>query len=1462
MSFLSPLAFLLFALSLPLALLYFLKVRRLERTVSCVLLWESSPREREASTFFRRLQRDPLLLLQILALLALTLALARPAVSFIGQGSRKIAIVMDVSASMKATDVAPSRFAAAQRQALLLVDRLGWGEEAMVIEAGIRPRVVAPLTRDRGRIRSAINGLRPLEISDRLTEALDTARSLVAGDARGEVHVFTDGALPASLLSGEANSGIRWTGVGERGRNIGITSLAVRKASFRAFDYQAFFSVVNFSEGPETFAFAVAVDDRTVAEQSLTLPPKVRRSVVVPFSHDGGGVVRVRLDIGDDLSTDNVAHAVISPPKPIRVLLVSPGNLFLEKALRTDPGVALEVRTPDDYRGGMESADVVVLDSVSPARIGAGRFVLVNTAPPDVPLEILGRVSEPVILDWDRSHPIMRHVDLDKVMVEEALRVRPLAAGKTLVETIGGPVLYALEEPRRKIVFAGFDLFKSDLPLRVAFPLILSNILRWLHPAGLDSMTLQREAGQPILLPLEHGVTSATVTTPSGRAVEARVVRGLASFSETGEAGIYTLTTTRGEARIAVNLASAEESDLAPRPLPAPARSEGSAGPKAPVQREIWPLFVFLAAALLLLDGLLYWRRRSGGWFGPLYGADRWALGLRCALVLLLLFSLFSPVAPRWVDRLNVLFLMDVSDSVSLAAREAAYRFAARSLSGMRDGDRAGLIVFGQEAKVAQALKPLTKLERPMAEVGGRGTDIARAIRLALATLPAGYANRLVLLSDGRQTAGDALAAAQTAKDAGADIHYVPLPLTFPQEVVVESLALPHEVKSGEPFQVKVVAWSQQETQGRLSLYRNGEFLGSQIVRLAAGKNVFAYRQSLDVSGVHVYQAAVEAEGDVIEENNRAVGTVVVRGRPRVLLAEKDKAHAQALAAALRSQQIDVDVAEQGRIPKELAGLRAYDGVILSNISSLALTKRQMEQIRDYVREEGGGLIMVGGEESFGLGGYYRTPIEEALPVTMEVKQKIEIPNLAVALVVDRSGSMAMSTDDKATKLDIAKEASHLVVELLDDRNEVGVMSFDTEFVWDAPLQSARNRSAIARAIATIKAGGGTDGYPALREAYRALFDSQALLKHVIFLSDGQMTRGDFAGLIRRMAKDKITVSSVAIGKDADVQLMFDVAKWGKGRFYYTEDTFTIPRIFTLETQLASKSSLVEQPFRPVVAGAHEVLQEIDWKNSPPLGGYVATTLKSSGEMLLMTHREDPLLATWRYGLGRAAAFTSDAKPKWGVLWVRWGEFNKFWSQLTRWTLRTGHRSDLVASVEQRGGVGEVTVEAINANGEFINFLEAQAGVVSPDRERSVVNLEQVAPGRYRGRFPASEEGVYLVGLAERRDGRTVGSQLAGLVVPYSQEFRALGVDEALLSGMAEIAAAGPLTHPGDAFLKGRRRSRLEVHLWPWMVGVAAVGLLADVAARRIAPGLLGRLVARLGYPRKTVGHAGERGSR
>ena len=1439
MSFLSPLAFAFLGLAAPLLLLYFLKVRRQEQRVSAIFLWEAAPRDQQATALFQRLQKDPFLILQLLALLFLAFALARPVVRVAGKGSEEAVLILDVSASMKAADVSPNRFREAQRQALALVERLGPGALSMVMEAGPQPRVIVPFTRDRDQVKRGIAQLRPHDLPNHLSEAIQTARALTARDPRARIYVFTDGAFDPQMVVPANDPKVRWVSVGRRGRNIGITELAVRKSYYGAFDYQAFVSLANFSDDRMTFPLRVRLDGNVANEQSVTLDPQVKRSVVIPFTHQGGGVLKVEADVEDDLDVDDAAYAIIPAPRELSVLLVSRGNLFLEKALRADPQVRLEVKTPESYQGGMEGRDVVILDSFAPPKIGAGRFILISSTPNDVPLEVFGRMENPILLDWDRAHPVMRFVDFSKVTMSEALRVRPLTAGKVLVEGVGGPLVLLLEEAQRKIFFVAFDLFQTDLPLRVAFPLLLSNALRWLSPVGLEGAYYEVRAGTPLSLPVNHSIESATVVGPDGREQQVRVTGGQVIVPSTDEVGLYRLATPRGSQPFAVNLLDEEESRTAPRPLPEPAKEAGPGKEEDfLVQKELWGYLLAAALFCLFSEGFLYWRRQTGGrlqW--PARRVHRWALGIRAVMVAFLVLSLAQPKAPRWVDRLNVFFLLDISDSVTLAAREQGLRFVQAALPGMREEDRAGLITFGAEARIEAPLRARPAFDRPEPPISGKATNIAQAIQLALASFSSGEANRIVLLSDGRETTGNALAAAQLAKGQRADLYYVPLGLTFPQEVVLDHLVLPSEVKFGEPFLLRVVAWTLRETSGRLSLYRNGEFIGSQLVRLNQGKNVFTYRQSLESAGVHVYQAHLEVEGDTIEENNRAVGLTAVRGKPLVLYAEKDRAQGTHLVSALRSQHIEVEQVDPDHVPKDLGGLQKYDALILSNVSSLKLGKRQMESIRDYVRETGGGLLMLGGEESYGLGGYYRTPLEEALPVTMEVRQKVEIPSLAVMLVIDRSGSMAMSVEN-ATKLDVAKEAAHLVVELLDDRNEVGVLSFDTENTWVVPLGPVRDRPKISHEIASIKAGGGTDGYPALREAYKALYDRQAVLKHVIFLSDGQMTRGDFSDLVRRMAKDKVTVSAVAIGKDADVQLMYDIAKGGRGRFYYTDDLNTIPRIFTLETQLASKASLVEQPFRPIVANeSHELLQEIDWKQTPPLGGYVATSMKRTADMLLMTHQEDPLLAVWRYGLGRAAAFTSDAKAKWGILWIKWRDFNRFWGQTVRWLLRSTTRSDMATTVERRDGQGIVTVDAVDQKGEFINFLEAQVGIVTPEKTRTVVELQQVGPGRYRGVFPAQSEGVYLVGLAHRRDQKMVASQLAGLVVPYSPELRELGANTTFLHKVSGVTGGSALAQPTDVFQVARGRSRVLIDLWPWFASFVTLLLVPEIALRRAGAG-------------------------
>ena len=319
-----------------------------------------------------------------------------------------------------------------------------------------------------------------------------------------------------------------------------------------------------------------------------------------------------------------------------------------------------------------------MLDATSPARIGPGRFVLVNSTPGDVPIESLGTMDQPIVLDWVRTHPVMRFVDLSKVTVEEALRVRPLAAGKTLLESVGGPLIFLLEEPQRKAVFVGFDLFKTDLPLRVAFPLILANSLRWLQPVGLEGSDLMVAAGSPFLLAVEHGVQQGAVRDPSGATHKAEITRGALSFTQTDGVGLYTLT-TGGKRRGAVRRQPARRRRVE-HPAPAAAPGAPADGRRGRGELHVPARAVAVPARAGVADpgvrGLPLLAAADGGPAACGRRARRTAgrSGAAAVGLALLAWALTQPQFTRWVDRQNVFFLLDMSDSVSLAARETAYR--------------------------------------------------------------------------------------------------------------------------------------------------------------------------------------------------------------------------------------------------------------------------------------------------------------------------------------------------------------------------------------------------------------------------------------------------------------------------------------------------------------------------------------------------------------------------------------------------------------------------------------------------------------------------------------------------------------------------------------------------------------------------------------------------------------------
>jgi len=836
-------------------------------------------------------------------------------------------------------------------------------------------------------------------------------------------------------------------------------------------------------------------------------------------------------------------------------------------------------------------------------------------------------------------------------------------------------------------------------------------------------------------------------------------------------------------------------------------------------------------ALLPALTALFWWAAR-GSLAGLSRKRRRVALGLRMSAVALLVMALAGLQAVYRTRATGVVFVLDVSRSLPPEATQRGLAYVARAMKQMRPDDRAALVVFGGEPSLecsAAARPNITTIHsRPPAD----DTDIAAALRLALAVLPERCAKRIVLLSDGVETRGDALDQALSAQAMGVEVSSVVLSGTPKQEVMLEEAWAPGQVRSGEPFDVRVVASATGEASAVLRVYRDGVPVEARAARLAPGKNVFALTERVQEPGLHRYEVLIKAERDTYPENNRGLAFCAVRGKPRLLYVEGDPGMATPLRKALAERDIAVDVVGLGGAPKTAADMAAYDAVLFSEVPATALAPEQMTLIKRSVSDLGVGFGMLGGEYGFGAGGYFKTPIEETLPVNMSIRKYRVMPMAAVVLVMDTSGSTGMPQGG-LPKIRLEAEAAIITLDALQDRDQLAAIVSGEGVTLIAPMRYAAHRAAIARDLSRMESGGGgIFCRPSLELAYNLLEKTEARTKHVIMLADAADC-DEQAGCVPMAAaafRKGITTTAVGFGQrgDPDVGFLMALAAAGGGGFYLASSGYQLPRIFTRDVLLSSRSLLVEDPFVPRPR-QHETIAGINWQRTPPLLGYVATSPKPLASVPLETPQGDPLFAIWRCGLGRSIAFTSDAKAHWGARWLAWDGYGKFWPQAIRWMMRLREETGLRPTVKIERGEGTVSVEALTADGRFRDFLALKANIVAPDAKATSVEMRQTAPGHYEAKFVASGVGQYVVTVAEK--GAAAGT--VGAALPFPAEYRRLEPDLHLLSELARRTGGTLNLKPEQAFRPGPP-TRYPQDLWYWLLLASLVLWPLDIAVRRL----------------------------
>jgi len=812
---------------------------------------------------------------------------------------------------------------------------------------------------------------------------------------------------------------------------------------------------------------------------------------------------------------------------------------------------------------------------------------------------------------------------------------------------------------------------------------------------------------------------------------------------------------------------------------------------------------------------------------------------LRGLALVALSLALMRPLWHAESDGVSVVYALDVSHSVSAGFIDAAIGWIETAQREARP-THARYVAFADHAillrqpqdllSVAVGEPPPTGVSLRPEVIDRNETNLERALDTALLGLDGEQAKRIVLLTDGNQTAGDVWRMLPRLTRAQVRVFPIVARMHDGRDAAIARIDMPSIVTAAEPFNVTVRVVSAYETKAEVKLSSEQALLGKRTLQLRTGPNSVVFEAAFTQGGTRTLTAEVFAEGDQTARNNRLQRSVWVRARPSVLYVEGGRPDsARYLADALRTQGLVTRVATPDALPDTAQELARYDGLILSDTPANALGAEQMKAIGRYVRDFGGGLLFASGENVHGEHGYNDTLLEQVLPVQFRAQDKRK--DLALVVALDRSYSM------KGRKMDMAKEAARAALDLLEEQHRFGVVAFDSQPYVAVPVEYVRSRRKAQDQISRIQASGQTNIYPALGVTYRLLQKTDAKAKHVILLSDGDTHPADFESLVKRMAAEHIVVSTVAVGADADRALMSDIARWGKGRAYVAESAEAIPQLFIEETERAVGSNLQEHDFKPVLKSRTAALRDLRMDALPDLKGYVSSKARDNAEVLLSTPTGAPLLVRWQYGLGRVVAYTSDVKSRWAANWLAWPGYGKFWSQQMRDLLRRDSGEELDFNVVREGREALITLSTLTPAGNFREGLAPQVRITRPDGSNSVVLLEQTGPGAYGLRLPADDyaPSAYFELLESPGLPRSAIARAGARVFhrDFPDEFQVMTPDTALLGALAR--ATGGKIAPAIAEIFERRgdTSGTARDLWPWLALLGLVCYLLDIAVRR-----------------------------
>jgi len=871
--------------------------------------------------------------------------------------------------------------------------------------------------------------------------------------------------------------------------------------------------------------------------------------------------------------------------------------------------------------------------------------------------------------------------------------------------------------------------------------------------------------------------------------------------------------------------------------------------PDFPIQFDRPEAFLLLLFIVPVL--WIGWRRLTG--MSPV------RRGIVCgARVLVILLIAITIAQPKWLDRgeaLSVIMLIDRSRSISPQLERQAIEYltqAAEASENRRPIDRVAIIDIGKKAHIRQLPEIESFVDPGTPVIPLDATNLADGLNKALAIAPQDTATRILLVSDGNENVGSALAEAGKIASNNIPVDILRLTYEYQNDVMFDRIAAPSVAREGQNVPVNLVLRSLTSTTGTLSLTMDGEPIdldpggdGYGVrVALDEGVNTRPVTLYMDEAGAKRLRAEFRPDDPDADErtmNNVAEAVTIVQGEGRVLLVQETIEETQYLLDALREAEIDVEIVEPAAVTSDVVSLSSYDSIIIPNIPAHAFSVNTLEALRRYVHDVGGGLVMVGGPSGFGAGGWIDTPVEKALPVKLDPPDMERMPKGALVCIMH-------STEIPQGNYWGAQCAS-AAIQALSRLDMAGVIDFNPpgDFqgcAWEFPLQELGDKRAALAAIKKMPMGDMPDFTPSMRMALDALTNANASQKHVIVVSDGD-PQPPSGNLLAQFRDARITISTVVSGGHGtgqDAQTMKRIAQATGGEYYNPGNNFAqMPKIFWKES-IRVRRSLIQEGETYTAVHQPNVRPgpfRGQWTALPGYTGYVLTHARDGYAPEILTNKGDPLFSSWQYGLGKAAVYTSDATARWGSQWVSWSEYRGFWEQIVRWSMRPAAPSNVELNIRLDGQTAIVEAELLTGEGQYATFGKMEGVVLTPSLEAKPITLQQTGPGRGRAEFQATEPGSWVVNLLY--DDPEVGrrSIQAGMSIPYSQEFRTVRDNTALLRELSHRTNGREMPDdPTQAELF--ERAGLDVplsmtDLWTLIASLAASMVLLDVATRRLA---------------------------